>query len=280
MREIRMRRGREQDLAQVREFTKDTFSWGDYLPTVWQGWVNTTRGQLMVAECDGTVVGTINLRLLEHREAWLEGLRVRHEYRRLGVARVMIQAVHDAAQKAGCKVIRLETGARNTAARNVFEHFGYAPVVPYANFGGKHISGAMDGIQLARAADVRQILEIWHGSWMERASKAVVPSAYGWRWWDFTRARLLHDIRQKRVWMTSRAFMNLRPDTGSIDIILLAGAKRDGIRLLKAAGTIAAQEDKTDIFWIAPQVRRVSEWAEEAGLMLDEDGLLIYALEL
>lgn len=274
---LHIRPGTLYDLSQVQEFSSKTFSWGDYVPSAWQGWVRSKRGDLLVAELDSTIVGTIHVRYLEHREAWLEGVRVRREYRQRGIAGQLVQAAHECARQKKCRVIRLETNAKNINARKTFEKFGYQQLVEYRGFKASVRDGDLDEIKLARVRDVNACWELWQGSWVQRASKCVVPAVYGWRWWELTRNRLLQDVREKRVWLAGRAFMVTRFMDEDLDITLLVGEKRDAKKLLHAARVLAKQRGRANAYWNVPHVPRASAWADAAGYKFDEDGILIYA---
>lgn len=277
---LKIRRGKTSDLAQVREFAQKTFSWGDYLPQAWNDWVRSKRGTLFVAEIDGRVVGTNHVRYLEHREAWLEGVRVHPEFRQRGIASALIRAAHADAASKKCRVIRLETGAQNRPAQRAFEKFGYRRVVTYVGYKGDAQPGELETVRLAKSRDLAMCWQVWQSSWMKRASKTIVPAVYGWRWWELTRARLLNDIRSERVWVAPRGFMILRELNHDFDITLLVGMKRDALKLLHAGRVLAQQRGREDIFWIAPLGARAQNWATDAQYQFDDDGLEIYARAL
>lgn len=277
---IRIRRGKLADLAQVKTFTSDTFSWGDYLPDAWTNWVRSKRGVLLVAESERSIVGTLHVRYLEHREAWLEGVRVRHDFRQRGIASILIQAAHAYARRARCRVIRLETGVHNIAARRTFEKFGYQCTTRFAGFRGDASAGELNGVRLAVPADVRACWEMWQSSWVKRATQGIVPAVYGWRWWELTQARLLDDIRGARVWIAPRAFISLRELDENLDITLVVGTKRDALKLLSAARVLAHQKKRVSAYWITPHVSFSRVWAEQAIYTLDDESLLIYECKL
>lgn len=277
---VQVRQGKSTDLSQIREFTQHTFRWGDYLPDAWNHWVVSTRGDLLVAEIDDQIVGTVHVRYLENQEAWLEGVRVRPEFRKCGVASQLIQTAHSLASSKKCRVMRLETGANNLAARRTFEKFGYRREVLYAVHKAETAAGTLDGVRAAKLSDLRACWELWMHSWGNRASKSIVPAPYGWRWWELTRKRLGDDIRAGRVWMTPGALMTVRREDDSWDITLAVGGKRAAVNLLQTARVLAYQDNKPQVFWLAPYVARTRDWAISAGYVLDEDDLLIYACPL
>lgn len=281
---IHIRKGKLSDKPIIESFTRDTFSWGDYLPGVWEQWVRSKRGELLVAEVSKIVVGALHVRYLEHREAWLEGVRVRKEFRQKGVASELIQAAHERAQAHNCRVIRLETGAHNSAGQRTFEKHGYRRLVEYAGWQTRAEQGSSENIRLAELGDAPACWNVWLKSWQFRASHRIVPADWGWRWWEFTRNRLRSAIRNDHVWVspqtnTARAFLILRPED-SLEIQLLIGSRAAAQTLLDGARTIAANLNKENVYWIAPHLPQAQVRAESAGYTLDDTGLLIYQATL
>jgi ribosomal protein S18 acetylase RimI-like enzyme len=277
---VHVRAGQLEDLARVQEFTTSTFRWGDYVPGAWAGWVRSKRGDLLVAEWDGQIVGTIHVRYLENSEAWLEGVRVRRQFRRRGVAGLLMQAAHEHARARNCRVIRLETGLRNVAAQRAFEKFGYKRVAQYASFESRTAPTPIGAARPAKLEDVAACWELWTRSGVKRSSRSIVPAAYGWRWWEFTRSRLSDEVRAQRVWVAPRGFMILRPDDDSWDVVLLVGRKRAACELLNTARRLTHAAGMPKVFWLVPLTVRSHEWARAACFTLDQDDLLIYALDL
>lgn len=278
--ELYIRKGTLADHPQVLEFTQATFSWGDYLPGAWNHWVKSKRGDLLVATVQDKVVGTLHVRYLGNDEAWLEGVRVHPGFRQRGIAGVLIDAAHKRAIRKKCRTISLETQVRNTAARRAFEKFGYQVVVEYGGYSAGAHDGELKGVRLAELQDASGCWDWWQHSWLKRASKKFVPSVYGWRWWEYTRSRLADDIRARRVWVAPHAFMVLRDMDEDLDVIMLVGARRDAVKLLIAAQTLAHQMNKPQVFWNVPLAGWAEEWAKQAHYDFDDDGHLIYARDL
>lgn len=280
---IHIRCGRQADLTALAAFTQNTFSWGDYIGREWEHWVESKNGELLVAEVNSTFAGTVHVRYLENREAWLEGVRVHPEHRRQNIATTLIETAHAHARKKRCRTMRLETGAHNPRARAMFEKIGYRLRVDYASYQAHAQSGELQNMRRARLRDVPTCLEIWNSSWMKRHSHNVVPSPLGWRWWEVTSTRLCAMARAARVWLTNdaRAFMVALPRRAdSFDIQMLAGEKRAAMKLLDAARIIAQQAGYKELFWMTPNIPRAQQWAKAAGYALDETGMLIYEYAL
>jgi len=87
--DILVREARPEDKDAVIEFTKNTWERGDYIPMVWDSWINDSHGILLIADYKGEPIGLLHIRFMPDNSAWLEGLRVHPEYRRKGVATIL-----------------------------------------------------------------------------------------------------------------------------------------------------------------------------------------------
>ncbi|HKU33509.1 MAG TPA: GNAT family N-acetyltransferase [Candidatus Nitrosotalea sp.] len=115
-----IRSAQQADKHSVLEFCKDTFSWGDYIADVWDSW--QSKGGLYVSEQDGLVVGVYNVAFFE-KEAWLEGMRVRPQYRKKGLGKKML-AHAESVIKNG--TIRLIIESENHPSIALVKSMGYA----------------------------------------------------------------------------------------------------------------------------------------------------------
>src|SRR5579864_2721459 len=122
MPEREIRPARPEDRDAVLAFCTNTWEWGDYIDRVWDDWLHYPDGRLFVATIDERPVGLSRLRMLSSTEAWLEGVRVDPEYRRMGLAIALNQAVLLEAMRRGATLARLMTEAGNTSAIEFFEH--------------------------------------------------------------------------------------------------------------------------------------------------------------
>ncbi len=121
-----VRRARPEDVTAVVEFTKDTWEWGDYLPRVFADWVS--EGTAYVAELDGAVVATARL-LIVGKTAYLQGLRVRREYRRRGIGRAVTEYLVEEARKLGASIATLIVAEWNEPSLSLVKGVGFKPVL-------------------------------------------------------------------------------------------------------------------------------------------------------
>ena len=84
-------------------------------------------------------------------------------------------------------------------------------------------------------------------------------------------------VRTKNAWVTAneRAFMVTRL-RDSLDVIQLAGQKRDTIALLEASKVLAKRENVSHAYWLTLKHARMRAWADAAGFVPDDEGMLIY----
>lgn len=278
---ISIRAGRMGDLPALATFTKETFDWGDYITEAWPHWVESSRGELLVAEAKGAFAGTAHVRYLGNREAWLEGVRVHPAFRRRSIATILIEAVHARAKKKHCRLIRLETGSRNHKARRLFEKTGYRLVVDYARYRARASKRPVSEIRLAKTSDAGLCWEIWETSLRGRRAHPLTRAPYGWRWWEFSPARLREAIRAGQVWCSPDvcAFMAVQREK-EFQILALAGSQQGRAQLLQGAKWLAQPYDLSRVYWFTPNTARARNFAGRNGYLPDDTGMLIYEYAL
>lgn len=89
------------------------------------------RGRLLVARSGGTPAGCVGLRPHEGDTAELKRLYVREAFRGRGLARGLVRAVIDAAQREGYARLRLDTHESMDAARTLYRSFGFREIPAY-----------------------------------------------------------------------------------------------------------------------------------------------------
>ena len=89
------------------------------------------NNELLVAEADGEIVGTLQLTLTPSisfqggKRATVESVRVDQKYRNLGIGRKLMQYAIERAQAAGCISMQLTTNAERTDAHRFYENLGF-----------------------------------------------------------------------------------------------------------------------------------------------------------
>ncbi len=274
---IQIRAGRLDDLDALAQFTRKTFHWGDYISEAWPHWVESSHGELLVAELHGALVGTVHVGYLGAREAWLEGVRVHPAFRHQQIATTLIQDAHRRAKQRRCRVMRLETFANNLRAQRLFEKLGYRRAVQYARYRARAIKDDALAMRAAKRADAAHCWEIWTTARRGRRAHPLTRAPFGWLWWEFSLPRLRAALRANKVWLSAdgRAFMVLGRDQ-ELQILALAGTPRGIQELLHGARQLAKRQEMTRAYWFTPYTARARALAAQAHFTLDEAGMLIY----
>lgn len=86
---------------------------------------------LMVAEQDGTIVGTFHLTFLTylaaagHPDAQIEAIHVAAAHRRQGIGTLMLQWAIEEAKRRECRRVQLTTDKRRTEAHVLYQRLGF-----------------------------------------------------------------------------------------------------------------------------------------------------------
>ncbi len=127
----RIRQARPADKEAVFRFCQDTWEWGDYIPHVWDRWLDEPIGRLLVATIDSQPVAIGHIVMLAPGEAWLEGLRVDPAYRQAGLATRLTRRLLAEAKALGADVTRFATSSLNTPVHHLAAKLGFSRVASF-----------------------------------------------------------------------------------------------------------------------------------------------------
>ena len=91
------------------------------------------KGALLVALAGTDVAGCVALRPLDSRTGEMKRLYVRSAYRSWGLGKRLVEAVIDAARRAGYSELRLDTLPSMAAAQALYHRLGFVEIPPYNN---------------------------------------------------------------------------------------------------------------------------------------------------
>ena len=178
---MKIRTAVSNDKATVLEFCKNTFSWGDYVSDVWDGW--QSKGRLYVVEDDyGKVVGVYNLAIFE-KQSWIEGMRVHPKYRRKGLGKNMLLHAESIIQN---KIIRLIIESENHPSVKLARSMGYYLEEKWQLYS---MSAEKQSSDVKVANDILQIKDLINS----------VTYADSWKWFPLDDEELEKLIEQERV---------------------------------------------------------------------------------
>ncbi len=272
---IEVRRARAEDKSAVVAFCQNTFSWGDYIPEVYDSWVRDENGRLFVATAENQPVALLHVAAAENGVAWMEGMRVHPEFRRHGVGSVIDTAGRDFAHARGWRVARLATNIKNTTAQSLLGQLGYARIAQFGEWQAEPDANGTVHWRIAAEKDADEILTRWQNSEIRIAAHDILPTPH-WSWLELTPARLDEQIAKGQVRVSSDGFAFLRAedseDYSGIEVQALVG---DTEALAREVRAEAAYRGYPKIGCIMPDDARANAGLERAGFNR-EGAMLIY----
>ena len=119
---MELRKAIPEDKTPVLEFCKNTFSWGDYIEDVWENWIS--EGNFLVLSEEGQPAA-ISHGYISDGQVWIEGIRVKNEYRRKGFARSLVLEIESIAKKKNCNISKMLIAETNTKSLNLAKSLNY-----------------------------------------------------------------------------------------------------------------------------------------------------------
>jgi GNAT superfamily N-acetyltransferase len=208
MQNIQVRPARAEDRETVLAFCSNTWEWGDYIERVWDSWLHEPDGRLFVAAVDERPVGVSHMRMLSGTEAWLEGMRVDPEYRGMGLAVELNQAMMLEAMRRGATLARLMVDAENTRPIELIERAHMRRVGAFAVYTAPPLMGSsrMRSVQertvVATPDDLDEIIDYLNVSNVFPAVGGVYYA--GWAAYSITVELLEAKIAAQDVYLLRR----------------------------------------------------------------------------
>ena len=205
------RPARSEDKAAILAFCQNTFSWGDYIADVWDGWLNDSTGCLIVGQADGQAVGVLHAQPIEGRVVWIEGLRVHPDFRRQGISSAMERAAREWARAQGYRFTRLVTSVKNVTAQQAIAAYGYHCIARFGEWDAPPQSG--EPSRIALPSDDDTLFAQW-GTFPPRVAGQVLLPNRDWRWSYLTRARMNAALNAGEVRTVERGWMLVHHEQG------------------------------------------------------------------
>ena len=112
------------DKNQIVGFCKNTFSWGDYINEVWDSWEKDDG--LVIIEDDKTAIAICHgVKYQNEKMLWIEGIRVKENYRNNGIATRFIRYFEKIAIDSGIKHVNMLIETENISSLNLAKKLEY-----------------------------------------------------------------------------------------------------------------------------------------------------------
>lgn len=195
--QITVRAARAEDKQAIVAFCQNTFSWGDYIAEAYDRWVNDANGFLLVGIVDDQPVALIHSMFLDDRVAWMEGMRVHPNYRKLSVGSIVDAQARQIARERGCTIARLVTGMKNVAAQGLLAKQGYQRTAQFNEWEAEPSSETNFVVHVANSSDAEKIKTLWQTS-IAHAACALLADRH-WHWSSLSESRLQQYIHLGEV---------------------------------------------------------------------------------
>ena len=119
-----IRRPITSDKQQILDFCRKTFSWGDYIHEVYDSWIN--EGEFVILEDNGIPIAMCHgVTYPDESMLWIEGIRVRQDYRRNGFAELLVSHLEKNAHNMGIVHANMLIESENIPSLNLATKIGY-----------------------------------------------------------------------------------------------------------------------------------------------------------
>jgi GNAT superfamily N-acetyltransferase len=122
---LRVRPTQPSDRDAVFAFCAHIWEGHDYVPSVWDEWLNDSQGIFLTALQDGVPVAVARAYFPAPDEAWLEGMRVDPEHRSAGIATALFEVQVEESRRRGARVARLMTVGDNFPVHRMCAKLGF-----------------------------------------------------------------------------------------------------------------------------------------------------------
>ena len=247
-----------RDHADVTEFCKEIWDGDDYVPEVWDDWLNDPNGLLAVAESNRHAIGCSKITLISQGQWWLEGFRVDPKFQGLKVGSRIHDYVTDWWIDHGDGTLRLMTDAGNFAVHQMCMKTGYIKTHEVCGYKAIPIAEPVDTFSLA--TDLHEAGKFAGASESIKSTNGLTD--FGWRIakpdeWVFAafsddKAEYLHTF----YWWKDRqglfsAWANEEESMRTLVIGVVACTLKDMPALLMDARRLAARGKFDSVFQIA-----------------------------
>lgn len=272
-----------KDTDEVLELSSHIWEGDDYLPRVWEEWLNDPAGMLGIAEMGGRVVGTFKLTKFSQEEWYLEGLRVHPDYQERGIASHIHDYVLETWRRMGKGVLRLTTGSYNVKVHKMCERTGFKRIAEFIPYRAPILPEETSNFTLVSTGEAERALAFVNNNPTHALSSGLIN--LGWVYANPQPKHIQESIQDKHAWWwkDGSGFLSIWEDDESearepgIELIAcelnnLREILADYRRLMGAIGYNSSG-------WVAPNHQHVISCMEATGFERSWDvSLYIYEL--
>jgi len=245
-----------KDTPEVMKFTQQIWEGEDYIPRVWQDWLNDYGCFLTVAEYDGQIVGIGRLTQLSPDEWWLEGLRIRPQYQGRGFASHLHQYILSYWERKAGGTIRLGTASTRKKVHHLCEKNGFSRIAEFTLYKATALNQVVTSCRHLTLDEDQLAVDLISESPLIKLSHGLMD--HGWEWSRPSTSHLRNAIIKNKAywWQDKRGLIIYRDeiegDQRFLHIQLLVcplESLEDCLLDYRRMGAILGYES---VIWLAP----------------------------
>ncbi|MFI5832383.1 ribosomal protein S18-alanine N-acetyltransferase [Micromonospora sp. NPDC051300] len=125
---MRLGRFRWWHVEEVLPIEADLFGAEQWTPGMFWNELANGHFYLVATDDDGSVAGYAGLAVAPPDEAWVQNIAVRRDAQRLGIGRLLLEALLAEAARRGVRSTLLEVAADNAPAQRLYATHGFEPI--------------------------------------------------------------------------------------------------------------------------------------------------------
>ncbi len=274
---IVVRRALPGDHTAIVEFTRDTFSWGDYVPGSFLGWLDDDNSAEFVAvQEDDRPIGFTRIVQLSERETWAHGARVHPDHRRRGIGLALQRTGMDWSLQQGAIVNRLMTESWNENGGRLVAKAGYRPVASWFHASRQLGDDIGDGgpppqtMHTASSAEVEPALMAFSHSDLANEAHGLIP--IGWHMRSVRFEDLAREAQSRHLWSAPAGWVTIQPVAGQLGhvwIPWIVTIADDAYAFVRAIVAQLHTHGTTDVGALLPATPWLASAFEHAGFRVE-----------
>ena len=275
----------DRDREEIREFCKTIWDGHDYVPYVIDDWLHDPEGIFAVAEYEGRAIACSKITWLAEGQWWLEGFRVDPNFQGLKVGSLIHRYVDQWWLEKGNGLLRLMTSSKNKSVHHLCKRTHFSKLNEVRGFKAQPLRGRTHVFTSAAssAQDLPPVVAFARSSPSLGITNHIVD--FGWRAVDPTQNQALTSLfadlpnlaKNFFWWRNNKGLLivwdDSDPEEGqyTMGIGVIACQLEDMSVLLMDVRCLAAEQEKTSVFWLAPVHVQVETALKQAGFSSDWD---------
>jgi GNAT superfamily N-acetyltransferase len=276
-----IRLANQDDVPKIEAWTRDTFTWGDYVAEGLPAWIDDKASAVVVCvDDDDNPLAVSRAEMLSPTEAWLSAARVHPEHRRTGLGAALNDHGVQWAGDHGAQIVRLVVEEDNEVAQSQVEKLGYRNtcvwILGHTDTPRGPLPRERDRLHPAPSADADAGWLLWLSSELARAGRELYPGH--WRWRKALRSDLDTPIVNRNLFQGGAGWVVAVPAEDTLEVGWMVTDPADCPTLLEGIAEVSRQLEMAQIEIFIPE----TPWTREA---LIREGfttrrLLVYAKSL